>query len=314
MSKIRGRQSKQKFNPFLAVLLVAVAVIGAFTTLEATGKTDLGLGRLMGWREVQAGPPANMTAILIPTLALKPGDVLAPEHVWNREKGRLNTGYMSKRDVEAQHFVSDFPSIRNRVLARFKPPGEPFTPSDFLPKDAQPGLIGLVPEGMRLVFLDQERVTGLSLLKFKDRFDLSMTLPVDEDLAKAAKETLEARGRVTPQEMMRLARTKPPEERRLLAQYGMVIKQGITEGKKKLVAVALHPDDEKPTQDAIHGKTELDCIARRTLKEGDPPRIEQAPYDPAASFDWVTEGVAEVEVVQGRVSEVDTTRVAGSPE
>jgi hypothetical protein len=311
MNKRRTAQSKPGLNPFLAGVLVIFAIIGAVLTLEATGKTDLGLAKLWKGKEVQA---SNVTAVLMPVVAMKPGEVLDAKHVWNPKTRDFQRGLMSTGDVKSLGFVQKLPNIRGRVLARHKPAGEPFTMADFLPKGAQPGLIGQVPEGMQLVFIGEDRVTGLSQLKFQDRFDLSMTIPCDESLAKAAKESLEARGGVTPQETLRLANTQSPQERRLLAQYGMVIEQGVAEGKNKLIAVALFPDDVQLTQDAVNGKLAIDCTARRTIEEGAPERVIQEPFDPSTPFEWVTEGVREVKVIQGKEHETETTRVAESPE
>lgn len=308
MSTSRGRRQQARFNPFLASLLVIVALVGSVVTLEAMGKTDLGLAKLWRADEVQANP--NTLPVVMLTTSLRPGEVLEPQHCWDSENKRPMTIGIDKRVIEQRGFITDFRSFRGRVLARPKKHHEPLAEADFLPAGSPAGPQGLVPEGYLLTWVDESRVTGLGLLGFRDRFDLSMTLPVDEELARAARESLEARGNVKPEELLRLANSRPLQERRLLAQYGMVIETGIAQGKKTLAAVALHPDDVQATQDAVNGEEPIDCIARQTLAE-EPERIVQEPIDPSEPFEWVTEGVGEVEVFQGKDKDVDTTRRAG---
>lgn len=311
MTRLRSRPTSARINPFLAGMLILLAIVGTVLTLEATGQTQLGLAKLWGGDKDREVLASNFVPVLRPVLTLEPGVALEPRHVWNAETQAFNTGLMSPQTVDAAKFVSDkqFAEVRGRVLARPKPAGEPLSMNDFMPPGTQPGLTGLVPAGMRLAFVEQGRVPGLASLRFRDRFDLTMTVEPDPALAKAAGESLQKRGRVRPDELMRLAESKPPQQRLLLAQYAMLLDREVTEGKKTYVAIAVHADDFLSTMDALNGEAPVNCSSRPTLAE-DPPRVEQAPFDPAAPFEWVTEGIGEVEVYQGREMAVETTRRA----
>lgn len=296
MSTTRGRRSKAQFNPFLAALLVLVAALGSLITLESLGKIDLGLKQLWGGSEVSAN--VNMVPVLIATRAAQPGDEVGSTHVWDSTTGGQKFVPISKRAVEEKHYATGLSQISGRVLADFKAPGEPFVPTDFLPVGTKPGLSGLVPPGMELVFLSNDRFVGIDQLRFGDRFDLLMTIPADPEVEKAAKESLESRSRVTPEERIRFATSKPQPHLSLVAQHGVVLRAGIESGRKsKRTAVALHPDDVQPTLDAQSGELDVYC---RLRGEDDLERIEQPRYEPTATYDWVVDEVGEVEVIQGR--------------
>ena len=306
MSTTRGRHSKAQFNPFLAALLVLVAALGSILTLEALGKTDLGLKQLWGGSEVSAN--VNMVPVLIATRAAQPGDEIGSTHVWDSTIGGQKFVPISRRAVEEKHYATGLSQISGRVLADFKAPGEPFVPSDFLPVGTKPGLSGLVPPGMELVFLSNDRFVGLDQLRYGDRFDLLMTIPADPEVERAAKESLESRPRVTPEERIRFATSKPEPHLVLAAQQGLVLRAGIESGRKsKRTAVALHPDDVQPTLDAQSGELDIYC---RLRGDGDTERVEQPLYEPSATYDWVVDEVGEVEVIQGREG---TTQTAPRP-
>ena len=302
MSTTRGRHSKAQFNPFLAVMLVVVAALGSLITLEALGKIDLGLKQLWGGSEVSAN--LNMVPVLIATRAAQPGDEVGSTHVWDSATGGQKFVPISKRAVEEKHYATGLSQISGRVLADFKAPGEPFVPSDFLPVGTKPGLSGLVPPGMELVFLSNDRFVGLEQLRYGDRFDLLMTIPADPEVERAAKQSLESRGRVTPEERIRFATSKPQPHLVLVAQQGVVLRAGIDSGRKsKGTAVALHPDDVQSALDGQSGELDIYC---RLRSEEDVVRVEQPRYEPTASYDWVVDEVGEVEVIQGREGSTQT--------
>jgi|LWDU01.1.fsa_nt_gi hypothetical protein len=289
----------------LMAVLGLFGLLGAVLTLNSLGIITF---ESQAAENARTYSPAEL--VLFTNRPLKPGTTFGKDHVWSQKERWFNESPMALETIARSDFITEktFQNFRGRVVATLKASGEPLKSSDFLPLGSAAGHQGLVPPGMHLVWLDESRVPGLKHLSYLSRFDLLTTFAADEDLAKSARESLEARGHVTPEERLKLATTKAPEERRILAQYGMVIETGVGTGKQKLTAVALHGDDIQLTKDAIHDDLNIDCVARARVPGDDPERIEQPEFDPSQQFIWVTEGVAEIEVIQGRVSTVDTTR------
>jgi len=281
-------------NPFLAGVLVLIAILGALFTLEATGSTDLGLNRLWGGDEVQA---ANMTPVVMATVPLEPGERVTVPKLWNREKKTLNHQYMSKDLVSERSFFAQPQEVVGRVLARPKAPNQAFVEEDFLPKGSPEGVLGLIPEGMVSVPVDAEKVQGINLLGFRDRFDLRVMLAMDDSVREMAEEVLDKRGYASEADRLRLAAIAGGPKQRLLAQNGMVVRP--TKEEDGVVVVALHPDDVDSTIDALSADSTIFCTSRPASQGAQVARVTPEEIDPMEEYRWVLDSSREVEVIQG---------------
>lgn len=298
MSTTRGRQNTSRFNPFLALMLIVLAAVGTIVTLEATGKTELGLAKLWGG-EVKAAPRG--TLVLFSVRALKPGDLIDESAVVDRKLQRVHKVPLniSLEVATERGYVTGFDEIKGRVVGEAMGANQPFVTSELLPEGTHPGIVGLVPEGRQLVMLDAKKVQGVEALGFRNRFDLKASRPVSEEIARAAKDALEARPHVSPEDRMALASTPKAPERLLLAQNGMIISRAEKQGNKTMVAVALDPADVDLVIDALAGDETIYCVAHTGLSQGEMPRIQPERVDPIAPYRWLLESMNEVEIYKG---------------
>ena len=298
MSPSRARKSNARFNPFLAGLLVLLAIIGVAATLELTGVARLGLGKLFNRNEAVA---ANMVHVLLPNRVLEPGHMLGRGDLWDPKAGRLRLMPMERPLVEEGHFATGVDQIRGRVLAKSKSPNDPFQPGDFLPKGSPAGLVGLVPSGMRLVPVPVDKVSGLEALGYQDHFDLYVNDAISQKLLETARKLLAAREHVSDEDQLRLAQAESTLRQRLLAQNGSVLRQAdpSSKSKERKVSVALHPDDVEALLAALDDGSTIYCIARSPEEARQTERVSVAAPDPMEVLSWVYEDRSDVEFISG---------------
>lgn len=296
MTTLRGRQTKARFNPFLALLLIVLAAVGTIATLEATGTTDI-------FREVRGEEPHPPgIPILASVRALQPGDEIDLSAVFDRQLQQVRKKYngLTEEEIRDGGFATGYNEVKGRVLKNPMDAGAPFVAADFYPAGTQPGISALVPEDKQLVILDADKVQGLDALAYRDRFDLRVSRAEDEEIAKAAKLALEARPYVSPSARIALAATPKRSDRQLLAQCGMVIRVAEKrQGKKTQVAVALHPDDVFPVLDALAEDETIYCVAHPGINPRELPRIQPERVDPTTDYAWLIEERGEVDVIKG---------------
>lgn len=285
-------------NPALAGLLILVAFLGVLLTLELTGKTDLGLRSLWsGGREVRA---ANTVPVVLSQQALQPGDEVTVAGLWNPQQGTYNHAFVDRARVAERNYLARPEDVVGRVLRRPKPAGQAFVESDFLPPGSPPGITGLVPDDMKSLSIEVDRVPDLALLAFGDRFDLRRSVEVDDSARRMAREILESRTRVSESDRLRLSAIAQGSEPVLVAQAGVVLrpsKGGKTRGER--IVVAVHPDDLNRLIAAVDGQGDLHCSPRKKRADGLYERVDVVEIDPLAEYAWVLEISREVELIHG---------------
>lgn len=310
-------------NPFLAGVLVLVAVFGVLLTLEVTGKTDLGLKRLWsGGGEVRA---ANSIPVVLSMLPMQPGEQVTVPALWNQEQNTYNHMYIDKGAVAEKNYLDTPELVVGRVLRRPKPAGQAFTEFDFLPPGSKPGITGLVPDGMEALSIPADRIPGLTLLAFGDLFDLRRTVEAEQGAKEMAEEILRNRSYSSEADRLRLASIVRGPAPRLLAQAGVVLRpsSGVFDPRnKEKIVVAVHPDDLDGVIAALDAKGDIHCSPRKKTSEDALTRVEVVEVDPMEEYAWVLEISREVEVIQGDESEMknvpaaqisDVARPAGDP-
>jgi hypothetical protein len=300
-------------NPALAGLLILVAFLGVLLTLELTGKVDLGLRSLWsGGREVHA---ANTTPVVLSQQPLQPGDEVTVAGLWNPQQGTYNHTFVDRARVAERNYLARPEDVVGRVLRRPKAAGQAFVESDFLPPGSPPGITGLVPDDMKSLSIEVERIPDLGLLAFGDRFDLRRSVEVDDSARRMAKEILESRTRVSDTDRMRLSAIAQGSEPVLVAQAGVVLRPSRGERTRgERIVVAVHPDDLNRLIAAVDGGGEIYCSPRRKRADGAYERVEVIEVDPLAEYAWVLEISREVELIHGgesRFSSVPTPRADG---
>lgn len=296
MALARRTRKPTGMNPFLAGLLIILAIFGALLTLEAAGKTDLGLRKLWGGGEVRA---ANMTPVVVTSASLEPGERVTAAKLWSQEKGAFNHQYLDKDLVSDREYVALPQNVVGRVIARPKASNQAFVEADFLPKGSPEGVLGLIPDGMVSVPVDPSKVQGIRLLGYKNRFDLRVMIQADPTVREMAKEVLDKRSYSSEGDRLRLAAISEGPTQRLLAQDGMIIRQARGTNRDAVVVVALHPDDVDGVIDALSSEMDIYCTARMGNSEGESERVEPQKIDPMADYQWVLESSREVEVIRG---------------
>ncbi len=299
-------------NPFLAGLLALVAIFGVLLTLEFTGKTDMGLKKFFsGGGEVRAG---NERAVVLNFVPLQPGEQVTKESLWSLEQGTFFHTYVDKDLIAEKNYLPGPEQVLGRVLRRPKAAGLAFTESDFLPMGSAPGITGLVPDGMSALSIPAERIPGLGLLGFADRFDLRMNIESDEGARRVAREILEDRSYSSEQDRLRLASIVSGPEPRLMAQAGAVLRPSNPAGiqRNEKIVVAVYPEDLNGLIAALDAKGDIYCSPRKKSPEGIYERVEVVERDPMEEYAWVLEISREVEMITGDESEIQNVPSAHS--
>jgi len=310
MTNSRGKRQASRFNPFLALLLVLVAAVGTVVTLEATGRTDFGLARF--WRDKPALAATEVANVLVTTQAFVPGEAVDLQHVWDVTTKTFKYQLRDRRDAEKKGLltVGDFGRIKGRVLKRAKPANEAFNEEkDFLPEGTPPGPAGLVPSGMRMMTLPVERIRGIDVLHFRDRFELKMSVPLDDGVTRTARESLASRGLANPEEKILLAKISESTRRVLLAQNAEIIQPASSKDRKSEVIVALDPEDVDRVVEALAAKNTIFCITH-AADDPDAPRQEPEAQDPLHMYRSLLDLSKQVEVIEGTECHVETVRVS----
>jgi hypothetical protein len=308
MTTTRGKRQTSRFNPFLALLLVLVAVGGTLVTLDATGRIDLGI-TVFGGEEKP--PQSDKLMVILSARSMAPGEAVDLKHVWDQMTGSFKFTARDKEDVEEKGLiqVKHYANIKNRILARFKPANEAFVERDFLPDGTPAGPVGLVPSGMRMLTLPVDRIEGIDVLSFRDRFDLRMSIPHDDEMDDTIEDSLSI-DQATREERLAIWGNHRAPRRVLLAQNAEIIQAAITKDRKGKVIIAVDPDDENRLVDAMTSeKTTIYCIAHAG---GDDraPRREADPHDPLEPYRPLIDGFREIEVYEGNERREETVRVA----
>ncbi|MFT7667349.1 MAG: hypothetical protein ACI8X5_000028 [Planctomycetota bacterium] len=297
MAPARRNSNSTGMNPFLAGLLILVAIVGALVTLEATGTTDLGLKKLWNDEPVMAG---NLMPVIISAMPFEPGERITLGKVWNNEVGTFNHKFMDKNLVAERAYVALPQDLIGRVLARPKSPNQVFVESDLLPKGSPSGIVGLIPTDMVSLSIETKRVKGIDLLGFGDHFDLRAMVEADESVRVMAEKVLQNRTYSSEADRLRLATIAEGPSQRTLVQSGIVIRQ--PKGKNDSLIVAIHPDDVNGAISALSSGIDIYCTASTGQPGVEVERVEKKTIDPMAEYLWVLESSKEVQIFQGNES------------
>ncbi len=296
------RRRRSGFHPVLALLLVAVGVVGAVGTLHATGRVHIeAIDRLLGKKVVRAADD-NVVFVPVGSVTLLPGHKIKPEDLWDPSTSTYRVVRVPKDKMkEHPDWLLRPDLLVGRVLAREKMPWKAFTEADLLPPGSQEGAVSLVPDGMRLLSLDASKVRGLDQLRYGDRFDLVVSEQVDPELFDQAEKALERQSVGQVDRRLELASLKEMAHQRVLVQDGVLIQAAPVDAKakEKDALVAVHPEEVMLLLEALDLEQTVYSVARSgkagVVEERSIPDHEP----PLEKLRWVWETVKEVEVLEG---------------
>ena len=157
--------------------------------------------------------------------------------------------------------------IIGRVVKKDKTPGLGFQSSAFFPTGTPEGIAGATPPRMRSMILEATRLTGIHNLPSGAYIDLIANVPIDSESDDKTEPLILAQKALVLRSVYK--RTDTPPSRRY---------KPIHE-----VALALHPGDVIPLQNAINRKLEIICVAHSMRPDNDDnsawKQIVMAPTD-----------------------------------
>ena len=306
-----ARRQRSQFNPFLAVLLLALGMVGGYLTLYATGSVEAQwLDDLLGRnQEVLA---ADTVPVIVTGRALRPGQEITRNDVWDAANGKFATINIAKEDVQ-ERWILQWPKLEGRVMARPKQALKAFTEDDFLPVGTRPGPTALVPEGKRYLALPEEAVLTLGDLGFGDRFDLIRIRKVDPKDLEQAKKLLSTLAPGAIGDQLRaaiLAGQLTLEER--LVDGGVVVKPAAYDGEaggkeERTVGVAIAPEEASPLLSSIELEQTVQCLPRSNLAGA-----TEAPIPGGSTleeqWEWLFDRIHNTKIYEGdevRIEPVD---------
>jgi hypothetical protein len=195
------------------------------------------------------------------------------DHFFDPKTGEPKFYYAtSEEEADRLKFIKNPAEIVNRVLARDKPAGYPFTEDDFVPKGTRPGVVAGIPPGKRAFVLSADKVQGIHALKMGDRFDLLGSVPLDSKIT----------SKVTPMtgpDGVQIQNPGPQAKVRVLVQNGALVvavaireiptgspsmaKGGVPPSKPvQEVTIAVDPQEVAPLHEALATHATLICVAR----------------------------------------------------
>lgn len=314
------RQHRRGANPLLVVLLVAVAVMGAYGTLYFRGDVEAKwLDDILGRNQVVQA--ADTMGVIVTARPLRAGQEVTRLDIWDNQQKAYRTVPQRISAVQANQdgpnpWILNPMEIVGRVMARPKGGQLAFTESDFLPRGTRPGPQSLVPEGQRYVAVSEKAVTGLGVLAFRDHFDL---VEVRQATAKELTAGREALRRVGHERVSRELRQaielgslvfETP-----LVYDGLVVRPAEYEGeaqrgKEREVGLALHPDQVSPLLGAIARGETIQCLPR-SERNGDQPQARSSELSLKDQYDALLLMERSVRIVEGDSTREETMAVGG---
>lgn len=306
MSPAPLRRKRSTFNPFLAVLLGVLGVIGVLLTLHFTEHIELPYVDTALGREVKAQETNVRTVpVMITARDLQPGQAVRRADVWDAAIQNFKVVRVHEDDVR-EDWILKWSDIEGRVMAHAKSKDKAFKETDFLPKGTRPGVASLVPQGMRMVTIPKDRVVGLEALHYQDRFDLVAHREIDEKLLDEAQKALQGLSKDTWLEIESL---RGATHRRLVACDAMrlpALASGDA-GSKQPIAVAVAASEVPGLLQALEAKDGLFCVVYSGNEEEWARRAIEVDVDPEEKLERILAGTSEMRVHDG--DEVRTIRV-----
>lgn len=306
MSPAPLRRKRSTFNPFLAVLLGVLGVIGVLLTLHFTDHIELPYVDTALGREVQAQEPGVRTVpVLITARDLQPGHAVGRTDVWDATVQNFKVVHVPEDNVR-EDWILKWSDIEGRVMAHAKSKDKAFKETDFLPKGTRPGVASLVPPGMRMVTIPKDRVVGLEALHYQDRFDLVAHREIDEKRIDEAQKTVQGLSKDTWLEIESL---RGATHRKMVARDAMrlpALQSGETGGKQP-IAVAVAAAEVAELLHALEADDRLFCVVYSGNEEEWARRAIEVDVDPAEQLERILATTSEMRVHDGE--EVRTIRV-----
>lgn len=240
---------------------------------------------------------------------------------------RVNRSLAEKRGMFVKS--ADLASLQGRILGRDKPGLYAFTEKDLLPKGTKPGANAGIPPGMRGVWIDVSKVTGLADMRAGDHVDLvaatAETQPSTLDtsvLGNVTDTVMKARltaAASTAQRGSASAAWVVAREARVIAPTRSRPRPGAG-GKRGSAAtldeifLAMKPDDVTQLSKALAQGTTLLAAPRSSQPTAEPVEIaDDRPADATAELRKLLQGDAGqpgsmqmIEVIRGGVRETVT--------
>lgn len=181
MPRTKPRARSSGANLLLVVLLVLLGGAATIGTLALLGKVDVtSLWSTQAAERQQAqADRAGKVAVIVATRPIPRFRRVTQADLVDPKTGTIRETWVDEKKAEQQGFLTRT-EVLGRVMAKTKMVGYPFLESELLPPGAQDNWTSGVPEGMRGVTIDIERVMGLDTLKEGDRFDLMGVLVAEK--------------------------------------------------------------------------------------------------------------------------------------
>jgi Flp pilus assembly protein CpaB len=172
------RQRRRSFSP-LAVGILMLGLGGVvFAGFAVAGK--------LPWQRHTISPPEpGMVRVWIAARQIPEFATVTPQYLYNPVIGMAAFQDVPESRASKQWLVGQkgAAEIIDRILAKSKQAGQPFTESDFLPKGTLPGIVAAIPPNSRALTLEAGKLKGVDMLQAGDHLDLLASVPIDQLLS-----------------------------------------------------------------------------------------------------------------------------------
>lgn len=252
--------------------------------LTVAGVVFVGLGMAgkLPWQHHMPEPPEpGMVRVWLAARPIPPFTTVTAEYLFNPAIGMAAFRDYPENLVPKQMLAGTQGEreILNRVLAKAKQAGQPFFDSDFLPKGTLPGVVAGVPENMRALTLEADKLKGIDTLQVGDHLDLLAAVPVDRLLSTGDREQAWRPGTPLLAETRHTNSGAKQTETRMIACNAIIISPLATHMRPittssmmqgtsvrtvpvQEVVLAIDRQDVAGTTEAIDMGLEMACIAR----------------------------------------------------
>jgi len=163
-------------SSYLPIALMAVTALGMFGVSGVLVAWAVGAFKSEATRQAadRTGQLA-FPAIVRPMAAY---EMVTKDDFINPRTNQLNVVWLPEATAEVAS--RDMSDLIGRVLSRDKQAGLVLTEADFMEKGTRPGLVAGIPPGKFAMSVEATGIPGLSQLRGGDRFDLLVSLPMQE--------------------------------------------------------------------------------------------------------------------------------------
>ncbi|QDV12602.1 SAF domain protein [Rosistilla oblonga] len=275
---------------YLPIILMAVTVVGML------GFSGVAVAWTLGYFDVAAKAKVAKVdrtgQLAFPAIAhpMKAHEAVTRDDFINPQTKQLNVVWLPEATAEVvSRKMSD---LIGRVLRRDKQAGMVLSEADFYEKGTRPGLVAGIPAGKFAMSIPASGIAGLDQLRGGDRFDLLVSLPMQEgENLIANSEPAALFGGIKPPSLRvgQLSRRHgvkhlvtdgmlvtlfSGKERSTSGPSGLTVTPGGSKSKKATTStvfaeLAVAPDEIGPLTEAISLGTQLTCVLRSGLPGDD---------------------------------------------